>query len=520
MNRKILLPVLLLAMTTNAIAQKVKSKEVKTSYLSVPPYDISKTDPSTIIAEFAMGATSFGTEKLKDTKTMCVPKNGGIKDVIEVTTYYYEIPVSIPESYFVAKNPSGVIVYASEVSQPGKAVARFGFEKCEYWISDRMKKDWASKGAGFKSGEKRKHETEMSNKAMEEAKANVYLSFVDEAFKVYTAKGKGFDYTGLEAALEKAQKAYANIAKSGPNQAAFGMLKECIELWEKDLADLDTEDKKARINKNIGKGLHENCARAYMYMYDIDKALEHGRDFKKLFGNMHTPRSDAFDALMLRMEMQKIAVEKNSSLMEDISALNSKAKASSKTSVKVAKLGSSDFARLKKEHLSFRRTQHAGVMDSRKKEEDAAIASGELNPYQKYVSPGVGGPAIMMTMAPSPLNGFPELSELPKEMCAIEGLTQIIIMNNKVESVPAEIGGMASLNKLNLTGNNVKTLPAEIGQLSNLKTLKLGKNPIESLPKEIANCKNLKSLTLKGCKLNTAAQNELAAWLPNCKIKY
>jgi len=184
MNRKILLPVLLLAMTTNAIAQKVKSKEVKTSYLSVPPYDISKTDPSTIIAEFAMGATSFGTEKLKDTKTMCVPKNGGIKDVIEVTTYYYEIPVSIPESYFVAKNPSGVIVYASEVSQPGKAVARFGFEKCEYWISDRMKKDWASKGAGFKSGEKRKHETEMYNKAMEEAKANVYLSFVDEAFKV------------------------------------------------------------------------------------------------------------------------------------------------------------------------------------------------------------------------------------------------------------------------------------------------------------------------------------------------
>jgi len=520
MNFKTILPVLLLAMTMNVFAQKDKSKEVKTRYLSVPPYDITETDPSTITAEFAIGETTFGTEKLKDTKTMCVPKNGGIKDVIEVTSYYYEIPISTPESYLVAKTPSGDIVYASEVSHPGKSVAKFGFEKCEYWMSDNMKKDWASKGAGFKSGEKSNHEAEMHKKAVSEAKAKVYLSFVEEEFEVYSAKGKGFDYTGLEGALEKAQKAYADIAKSGPSEAAFALLKECTEQWEKDLADLDTENKKARINKTIGKGLHENCARAYMYVYDIDKAIEHGKKFDKLFGNVSTNRSKSFDALMVRMKKQKIAAEMNSALIADVSAFVSKANASSKGAVKVAKLGSSDVARLKKELLAFRSTQRTDQMATRKKEEDAAIASGELNPYQKYVVPGVGGPAIMMTMAPSVLSGFPELSELPKKMCAIEGLTQIIIMNNNIESIPAEIGSMASLNKLDLTGNKLKTLPAEIGQLANLKTLKLGKNPIESLPAEIANCKNLKTLTLKGSKLSAAAQDELAAWLPNCKIKY
>ena len=69
MNFKTILPVLLLAMTTNVLAQKDKSKEVKTRYLSVPPYDITETDPSTITAEFAIGETTFGTEKLKDAKT-------------------------------------------------------------------------------------------------------------------------------------------------------------------------------------------------------------------------------------------------------------------------------------------------------------------------------------------------------------------------------------------------------------------------------------------------------------------
>ena len=519
MKNKLLLLLLLFAITTNVQAQKDKSKDVKTKYLSVPAYDLSAVDGSAITAEFSTGNAAFGTEKLKDTKSTCVPKGGGLKDAIEVTTYYYEIPVTYAESYLVAKDPSGNIVYASQVSKSDQGVIKFGFNKCEYWISDKMKKDWASKGSSFKSGEFKKYEDEMYKRAIGEARSNVYLSYIEENFAVYGAKGKAFDYAELDAAFDKALTAYKNIAKAGPNESDFKLLNECISVWEKELETVNSDDKKARISKTIAKGLHENCVRAYMYMYNSEKAVKHGRSFKKLFGNFSSNRTNAIDFLMKRIEIQKIAVDKNKALVGDISGLSAKANTDNKV-VKVLKLNSSNFSRLKAEHFKFRGTQHSEVMDERKKEEEDAIADGSLNPYQKYVMDAAGGPVLLMTMAPSALTGFPELKELPVEMCNLEGLTQLVIMNNKIETVPSEIGNLTDLTKLDLTGNNISSIPPEIGKLTKLKTLRLGKNPIESLPEEIANCKNLKSINLKGCKLSAAAQQDLASWLPNCKIKY
>ena len=111
---------------------------------------------------------------------------------------------------------------------------------------------------------------------------------------------------------------------------------------------------------------------------------------------------------------------------------------------------------------------------------------------KKYIVFYLGGQSNM--------DGHGYVKELPVEMCNLEGLTQLVIMNNKIESVPSEIGNLTDLTKLDLTGNNISSIPPEIGKLTNLKTLRLGKNPIESLPEEIANCKNLKSINLKGCK--------------------
>ena len=64
MKNKILLPVLLIALTMNVTAQKDVTKDVKTKYLSLPAYDISASDPSAITAEFSMGNAIFGTEKM------------------------------------------------------------------------------------------------------------------------------------------------------------------------------------------------------------------------------------------------------------------------------------------------------------------------------------------------------------------------------------------------------------------------------------------------------------------------
>ena len=47
--KKLLLPIFLVAIASNGIAQKDRSKKVETKYLSLPSYDISETDPSTLI---------------------------------------------------------------------------------------------------------------------------------------------------------------------------------------------------------------------------------------------------------------------------------------------------------------------------------------------------------------------------------------------------------------------------------------------------------------------------------------
>lgn len=523
--KKTLLTSMLLLVAIHGMAQNDKSKKVESKFLTLPSYDVSTIDPNTIQIEFAMGNGDFGAEKMKETKSKCVPKGGGIKDIIEVTAYHYEIPYTHPESYIVAKSSDGTVVYAAKASESGQSIVRFGYDekmkqsKCEYWISDQLKKDFAKQGTSFKTTEHNNYISSTFNDAMAIAMEKVSLSYTTEVFEVYAAKGKSYDYTELEQAQEKAMAAYESIYKNGLNDNDLNKLKEAIEVWEKELSTLDTDDKKARITESIGKGLHENCVRAYLYMYDFDNAKKHAEEFKALFGNFSNNRTQAMDDVVKRIYLQKVAAEKNKTILGDISGLNAKASAS-KNQLASTKLGADQVERLKSEYHSYLGNQALEVNQELKKEEEEKIASGELNPYQKYYMPTmVGGEGIVMNLPPSALSGIPELTEFPKEICEFTEVKQVIILKNKIASIPADIAKMTSLKKLDLTGNQLTTLPPEIGELSNLETLKLGNNPIESIPKEIANCTNLKSLVIKGSKLSGDQIDELTRMLPDCKIK-
>lgn len=515
----------LIFLTLAASAQNDKSKKVKTQYLSLPSYDVSVTSPSSIGIEFAMREASFGTEKLKDTKSKCLPKGGGLKDMIEVTAYHYEVPQTLPESYIVAKSSNGTVVYAAKSSETMESSARFGWDSkmnqslCEYWQVDNLKKDWASKAAAFKAEEAKTYEDRIYKEAYDKAVNSVSLNYVSQEFDVYSAKGKDFDYSELETAFEKAIEAYESIANEGYNDKNLAILKEAIAVWEKELATADLEDKKARINKEIAKGLEENCARGYFHVLDYDNAKKHAAAFAKLFGNMSTPRSQGFETVENRIRLQSTAAAKNQSSLGDIAGLHAKATAS-KEGLAGVKSGSINVDRLKADYTALQSSQYMEVVEEHKKDEEAAIASGELNPYQKYYLANVaGGEGIIMNLPPSAFSGTPELTEFPKEICEFADAKQVMILKNKIASIPAEISKMTKLEKLDLTGNQLTSLPAEIGMLENLKTLKLNNNPLESLPAELANCKNLKSLMLKGTKVPADQIKSLQAKLPNCKIK-
>ncbi|MFT5777724.1 MAG: hypothetical protein ACI837_000672 [Crocinitomicaceae bacterium] len=518
--KKLLLPICAIVISTLSMAQNDRSKDVKTKYLSIPSLDVSQVDVSTLSSEYAMDQGSFGTERMKDVKTTCVKKGGGLKDVIELSTYYYAVPYSKPDSYIVVKDGSGEIIYAAKTSVKSQGSVNFGYKECNYWVADKMKKDWASNKASFKVSEHAKYETEIFDGGKKLVSENLFLTYIEEEFAVFGAKGKSYDYAAIEGAYEKALAAYKNILGEGPNAADYGSLSECITIWEKELESIDLEDKKARISKSIAKGLHENCARAYAYLYDSKNALQHARSFKKLWGNMTTNRTTSIDLLVKRIEKQRVSIDKNQTLVADLSALNVKAESMTGSGVQAKKLAATEFGRLSGEWGRFRLDEHSDISENQQEDENEAIASGTLNPYQKYVTQGVGGPVLMMTMAPNSLLGIPELKELPSEMGDLEGLTQLIVMNNKLESVSPNIGKLSSLTKLDLTGNSLTTLPPEIGQLTSLKILKLSKNPIESLPAEIGNLENLSSLVIKGTKLTPAQISELQRLLPTkCKIK-
>lgn len=503
--------------TTVSFAQKDKSKSVKTKFLQLPSYDLSKINPATITSEFGAGEGSFGTEKMSETESVCVPKNGGVKDAVKLKTYYYQVPFSSPESYLVAKDENGNILYASKITEAGQTTEKFGFDKCEYWIADKLKKDWASQKESFKSKQQKAFASKALESAKAEAELNVYPAYINEEFDVFTAKGKSYGYDDLDRAFDAAMGAYENIAKNGPNNKAFEQLKTAIAGWEKALEEFEPENKNARINKDIAKGLYENLGNAYMYMFDLENALKYARKGQALWGNFSNNRSQAWDNRVALMLKRKRGIEANSALMGDYDAMQAKVSASQGNGVNVKLVGTDAFAGLKQAYMKYMMEEGAAQRDAAKKEEEEAVARGDVNPYDKYVTKSATqGKMIMM----SPLMMSPELTEFPKEMCEITDLQQVIIMNNKIASVPAEIGNLKELNKLDLKGNQIKEIPKEIGQLAQLETLNLSNNPITSLPDEIKNCKSLKKLMLKGTNLSADEQSKLQRLLPDTKIKF
>ena len=524
MKKSILTTTLLLSAFC-ALSQNDRSKKVDTKFLSLPAYDVSVVDPSTVSIEFAMKAPVFGTERLKEGESTCKPAGGSIKDAVKVKSYYMEIPYTTPESFVVAKSTDGQVVYANKTSESGQSSVKFGWDEkmkqalCEYaLVSDKVKKDYAQQGEAFKTKEHKNYESGIFKKATEETVANVSLSYMPETFEVFSAKGKSYDYTALDAAHEKAMAAYESIGKNGFNTADLDALKEAIIVWEKELGALDLEDNKARITKDIGKGLYENLAHAYFYVYDFDNAKKNADAFKDLFGNFSNNRTMDMDQLILRMHLQKIAAEKNASITGDVAALHKLASAGANPQAKM--LSSGDAERLQSEFYAFKGGQAMGLMEEKKKEEEALIASGELNPYQKYYYPTmVGGEGILMNMPPSALSGIPEITSFPVEICSFTTAKQVVILKNKIASIPVEIGQLEALEKLDLSGNELTSIPAEIGLLKNLETLKLNDNPIESFANELGNCSKLTTLQIKGTKLSASQIAELQRLLPDCKIK-
>lgn len=505
-----------ISLCVSAFAQKSISEKVKSNYLKLPSINLEEYNPETFQYYFTSSEVQLQDPKMAKVKAMCVPKGGGLDDIIEVQTNYYQIPATVNQSILAVYSDEGEVVFAEKISGATKNI-EFGKGKCENWFPAALKKNYEQSKGTFLPEQSSIFLNEQKELGKQFIRENVFSSLIFEDFKVYSGKGKIHNYEDLELASKKAISGYDSFRSSGFTVEGANELRAAIKIWEKALKELNEEDKKARINKSIGKGLYENLGRAYSYLYQDAKAIDSYKKSIDLWGGFSNNR--------------RIRVEEELQMFQDRITNNQINKSLIADDAKLAALASTtnsnrdiQFEQEELKTITQLNTDYQAYLEKREGETLAGMKSSTgskegFNIYEGMIVSTTNAevlslnPMVVMMMEEKP-EGF------PIEICDLTQLNVLTISRLGVDEIPEKIGNLTQLRNLNLSGNNIKTISAGIGNLTALKKLNLSGNPIESFSSEIQNCTSLNKLILKGSNLSADQKKELKRLLPNTKIKY
>ncbi|PRX53233.1 hypothetical protein [Flagellimonas meridianipacifica] len=130
------------------------------------------------------------------------------------------------------------------------------------------------------SNEKEKLEKELSSKLATDFPIylNNYLNEqhgyvkLEQTFPVASMKSKSHDYAELDKIQSTYEDAIADYNKNGLTPGVQNIIEECINVWKTSAGQLDTKNKKAKINtKNVG-AIYLNLALAYTWLEDFEQA--------------------------------------------------------------------------------------------------------------------------------------------------------------------------------------------------------------------------------------------------------
>ena len=97
---------------------------------------------------------------------------------------------------------------------------------------------------------------------------------VSSSRRFYDIKDKVHQYPEYHNAMEKVKTAFAYFSVPSQKELKENSLREAIGIWEEALKGLDKNDKKARINSEVGAVTYLNIAEAYIWLHEFDKARE------------------------------------------------------------------------------------------------------------------------------------------------------------------------------------------------------------------------------------------------------
>ena len=495
----------------------IDRKSVRIQHVEFPRVSVEGLDFSSVRVEVAFGEVSLGDPVLKTTKSYCVPDGSkSLKDVIELPTYYYEIPYRMPSGVMVIRDGNGELLHAAKIDG-FDSYERFGHNKCRYWVQKNLEDDFTERALSDlreKAGQGVRESFQNRTAALIDDA--LFFNVVEEKVPVYTFKDKVRDYTDLNNAASLARTGYDAIRKSGA-EAGRNDLQQAISIWEQALVESNVNDKTARINRKVTVKLQESIGAAWITLGDPARAVTHLQKASRA-SSMTTSRSDGTGTsdLLQRATERKARVGLNDALRNDPVRLDAVMRETNgfRGKVPVTVLYSHELARLRDEYRGFVGRTIIETMADANTEHEAAVASGEESRYERMVGQtAVQGYFLFLMPYPEKLDAFPH------EVCELTHLNRLRIPNHNFGDLPEEIGNLTELEVLDLSGNQIRELPTSIRGLEKLKKLDLSGNRIESLPEEIGQLKNLKVLQLKGNPLAPGEVQRLKKLLPRCKIK-
>lgn len=241
-----------------------------TSYLILDGYD--KKPENAITYKVIFHGFDYKEPVLK-TRLTKKTNNGQVYDV---TIYHFEMLYRHPMSVKLI-NPDGTSFLECTIPQTNEC-AIYKTDESNNQYSLNFKKEDVLMALIDKSVEVNlklinNHVNEQSGKSLIERRSTLY--------NVIAKRNQNYD--DLKQAFEFALSAYNQLTSN--KESALISLEKAIALWEKALTEFDPDNKKCRINKNVTQVLHFNCAEAYIWLNQFEKADAHITKYMSLQPN-------------------------------------------------------------------------------------------------------------------------------------------------------------------------------------------------------------------------------------------
>lgn len=483
-----------LLLTVMGSAQNIKEEKVETAFLEYPRIPVKGMDFNTMNIDFAHSAFEIDELKMLKGTNLCKPKGGSIKDIQAIENYYYQVRYNLPPGLIRITDHAGEVLYTTYTNEAGPTWEEFGKQEC-YFLESILKSVWEKQKEEYEQMLQEQVSQDLYGRAQTFVNKSVSFSYTPETIEVYyVKKDKAFDYGAIEQAMHEAVKAYALLKNNYDDTNGRAGLETAIATWEKELAQADVENKKARIDKKVATHLHENAALAYAYLKNYDEALKHIKLALDLNANFTTNKTGYREGLQQRFYDQRKYYEMNKEVAVMIK----------EQQPKVVNRGTEAYGELKADYKAKEAEEMKEQMMAIKKTHAEEVAAGAINPYEEKITH-------------TSTQGY--LLILPSVSTMAYSLDDMKAGMKKLDEFPMEVCELTQLNQLILKNNNIKTIPPEIKNLVNLKRLDLSKNELTTLPDELGQLKELKTLLLKGNAIPQGEIDKIQKALPKCKIK-